>query len=221
MVSKGAQVVMEGDTHQYDNVPNPNNGVSTDDMEFYRVKPWPAGDPEGAPTSGGFEFLGPTTEDSKAWVQSKLQDGLKILIANRWTITGWCTPMYMASLTDYEAFQGKFQYSLCRGNTFTVDAEGNVYMAALCTPWPILDDIGMIRMPENVGYFSTANFGVWEAIPGAIVQVAKNTKNTIRDGWFGCYFHATYAVDLLEEIVSGVESNGFTFVNPGYQWLGK
>lgn len=221
MVSKGAQVVMEGDTHQYDKERNPNNGVSTDDLEFYRVRPLVAGDVEGQPTYGNFEFVGPATEDSTAWVQSKIRDGINIMVANQWTVTGWCTPMYMASPTDYKVFQSSFQYSLCRGNTFTTDPNGNVYFAPLSTPWPILDDIGMIRMPENVGYFSTTNFGVWEAIPNMIVQVAKSTKNAIRDGWVGCYFHSTYSVDLLADIVDGMKSNGFTFVNPGYQWVGQ
>jgi uncharacterized protein YdaL len=221
MVSKGAQVVMQGDTHQYGSQRNPNNGVSSDDMEFYRVRPGAPGDPEGQPTNGGFDFIGPTTEDSTSWVRSKIHDGISILTANQWTVSGWCTPMYMASLTDYQAFQSSFQYSLDRGNTFAADSSGNVYFAPLCTPWPILDDIGMIRMPENMGYFSTTNFGVWEVIPAAVVQAAKNTKTAIRDGWFGGYFHATYAVDFLDEIVGGLKSSGFTFVNPGYQWVGQ
>src|SRR5262249_23843259 len=37
MMLKGGKLIMHGDTHQYSNVANPYDGVSADDVEFYRT----------------------------------------------------------------------------------------------------------------------------------------------------------------------------------------
>jgi uncharacterized protein YdaL len=213
MVSKGGQLVMQGDTHQYDDQSNPTDGVSADDMEFYQVSKNPA--------SGALNYLGPADEDTPDRVHSKVEDGLSIMESAGWTPTGWATPHYMASLTDYEEFAQDFQYSLCRGNTFTSDANGNVYFAQLCTPWPIVDDLGMTRMPENIGYFSTSKYGIWDAKPWEILNIASLTQTAIRDSWIGCWFHPTMAIDLLKDLVGGLQQSGFTLVNPGPQWVGQ
>jgi hypothetical protein len=212
MASKNGQMMLHGDTHQYDDIANPNSGVSGDDCEFYIVQINPA--------TGGEEYVSPTYEDSAAWCQGRLTEGFQIMAANGWTPTGWTTPEYVASLTDYQTFVTNFSYSMCRGLTFTTDESGNVYFVQQEIPWPVVDDLGMPRNPENLGYVSTAAYGVTDQRPQDLIAVATKLKPAIRDGWVGCYFHPFLAINLLKKLVSGLQDLGFTFVNPGPSWVG-
>jgi uncharacterized protein YdaL len=54
---------MHGYTHQYSNVPNPYNGVTGDDFEFFRVV-------ENADHT--LTFQGPVAEDSARWAFDRI-----------------------------------------------------------------------------------------------------------------------------------------------------
>jgi uncharacterized protein YdaL len=212
MVALNGQISMHGDTHQYDNVPNPNDGVSGDDAEFYIIQLNSAGDDV---------YVSPTTEDTAAWCQAKLTDGLTILKANGWTATGWTTPDYIASLLDYQTLAKNFTFEMCRGETFTTNSEGDTYFVQQELQWPCVDDLGVTRLPENLGYVSTAAYGVTDQRPANLTSVATKLKAAVRDGWVGMYFHPFLALSLLENLVSGVQGLGYTFVTPGPTWVGQ
>ncbi len=212
MVKLNGQISMHGDTHQYDNVPNPSTGVSGDDAEFYIVQNNSAGDEE---------YVSPAYEDSAAWCQGRLSEGFSILAADGWTPTGWTTPDYVASLLDYQTFGKNFTFLMCRPETFTTDNNGDTYFVQQELQWPCIDDLGIPRLPENLGYVSTAAYGVTDQRPANLTAVAKKFYPTVRDGWVGMYFHPFLAISLLESLVSGVQGQGYTFVIPGPTWVGQ
>jgi len=215
MQSKGGQIIMHGDTHQYDDQIDTVSGVSGDDYEFYRLQP----DSTGA---GNDILLGPATEDSTAWVHGKIQEGFAVLAAMGFSsVTGWNTPHYLASLLDYQEFKADFKYSMCRGKTFGVDTSGNSYILDQMISWPIVDDLGMARMPENLGYVSTAKYGVTGQRPANLTASARIRYKVMRDGWVGMYFHPFLNLQLLQKLVGGMKSIGYTFVNPSQTLVGQ
>lgn len=205
MSTHGGEIIMHGDTHQYDDVNNPGSGVSGDDYEFFRVVHDDA--------SGTEINYGPTFEDSPAWVNGRLDEGFAILGQAGFNPTGWNTPHYLASPVDYQAFQQRFSYSFCRGKNFSIDSAGYLYMLEQEPSVPIVDDFGMYRFPETLGYVSTPDLGVLKAEPKNMVNRSKKVL-VDRKAWAGCFFHWFLPVSMLQELVTGVKANGYHFVAP-------
>jgi uncharacterized protein YdaL len=95
MVSKGGKIVLHGYTHQYDSTPNPYNGVTGDDFEFYRVQ---------LDANNAAIYAGPVPGDSTKWASGRVNDGLRELRSVGLTPIAWETPHYAASAADYRAF---------------------------------------------------------------------------------------------------------------------
>jgi len=204
MSTHGGEIIMHGDTHQYDDVNNPGSGVSGDDYEFFRV----VHDETGQELN-----YGPAYEDSPAWVNGRLDEGMAILAQAGFAPTGWNTPHYLASPVDYQAFQQRYSYSFCRGKNFSIDAAGYLYMLEQELSVPVVDDMGMYRFPETLGYVSTPDLGVLKAEPKNMVNRSKKTS-VQRTGWAGCFFHWFLPVSMLEDLVKGVKKSGYHFVAP-------
>lgn len=103
---------------------------------------------------------------------------------------------------------------MCRGKTFTIDDQGYLYWAEQETAYPIVDDIGMTRLPENLGYVTTpAISGVTGALPADLVARAVTSK-VVRDGYASCFFHWFLDTSMLKDLVEGLKANGFTFQTP-------
>jgi uncharacterized protein YdaL len=66
-IARGGTIVMHGYTHQYGAVANPYDGVSADDLEFYRSH---------VDASDAVIYDGPVPEDSQAWADGRLEAGL-------------------------------------------------------------------------------------------------------------------------------------------------
>jgi uncharacterized protein YdaL len=202
MQSKGGQIIMHGYTHQYNDERNFNSGVSGDDWEFFRLV---------SDENGGSIPYGPVWEDSTEWVNDRLDKGLEILSkAGLGRPTGWLTPHYLASATDYAAFATRFDYSLCPPVHYSIDAAGYLYYQPLFSPYPIKDEYGTTRLPETLSYISPSEPNM---MPAQQINRAKAMK-VVRDGWAGMYFHPFLDPALLRTAVRGVKAQGFTFVNP-------
>lgn len=206
MVSKGGEVIMHGDTHQYDQVDNPYSGVSADDYEFFRMV-------ENS-TTGVVEPYGPVYEDSQSWAHGKIEHGFSVLNSIGFNPGGWNTPHYLASPIDYTEFASDFAFSMCRGKNFVTDDQCYLYWMEQATVYPVVDSFGMLRLPETLGYVTTPQFsGISNAMPSDMVSRAQNIK-CVRDGWAGMFFHWFLDVSLLQELVTGIQADGFTFVSP-------
>jgi hypothetical protein len=103
---------------------------------------------------------------------------------------------------------------MCRGKTFTTDDQGYLYWAEQETAYPVVDDLGMLRLPETLGYVTTpAIGGITGAMPADLVARAQKVK-VVRDGWAGCFFHWFLDTSMLKTLVEGLKGLGYTFQSP-------
>jgi len=205
MVSKGAQLIMHGVSHQYSNVANPVNGVSATDVEFFRVT---------TDSNGNQLPIGPVTEDSTSWVSSRLTSGFSMMSkAGLTKPTGWNSPHYYATPTDYKVFATKFGYSLDRVLTFATDQNGNLQYLIQYSPYVIHDEYGNHRIPETLGYYDPNGTSGSVNLPANMIGYAQQIE-CVRGGWAGMYYHWFLGTAALQQLVDGIKGLGYTFVDP-------
>jgi len=205
MQSKGAQLIMHGVSHQYSNVPNPVNGVSAADVEFFRVT---------TDANGNQVDVGPVTEDSTSWVTSRLATGFSMFkSAGLAKPTGWNSPHYYGTPTDYKVFAKDFTYSLDRVLTFATDQNKNLQYLIQYSPYVIHDEFGNHRIPETLGYYDPNGTNGRVNLPTDMIYYAQQIQ-CVRGGWAGCYYHWFLGTDALKQLVDGIKGLGYTFVDP-------
>ena len=205
MQSKGAQLIMHGVSHQYGNVANPSNGVSAADVEFFRVT---------TDSNGNFVNVGPVPEDSPSWVAARIASGFQMMAsAGLPKPTGWNSPHYYATPTDYKEFGKDFKYSLDRVLTFATDQNGNLQYLIQYSPYVIYDEYNNHRIPETLGYYDPN--GTSGRVNGPLEMIGyANEIQCVRGGWAGMYYHWFLGTTALKTLVDGVKALGYTFVDP-------
>jgi len=203
MVARGGQIILHGYTHQYDAAPNPYNGLTGDDCEFF-LSSWNEED-------GHTELIGPVPEDSVAWVNDRIDRGLSELSACGLSPVAWETPHYVASALDSVEFGRRFDLHSGRILYFsssTPDFLGQFY------PYPIEQDIyGQRIMPENLGNVEPLPFYDYPArLPAEIVDAAKKNR-VVRDAWASSYFHPYLHLRYLKKVVEGIKNLGYIYTS--------
>jgi len=197
MVAKGGQLVMHGYTHQYSNVPNPFTAVSGDDYEFFRV------------TYDGQTNLvdyRPLPEDSRTWVQNRLNSGLDEFRKSYLSPVAWETPHYAASALDYPLFATTFPLTFQRVLYFD---STETHPAGQFFPYVIERDFyGQKIMPENLGNIDPSSTN---RLPADLIRAARKNR-VIRDGWASAFFHPYLDLSYLQELVSGIRGLGYKYV---------
>ena len=196
---------MHGVTHQYSNVPNTYDGISGGDFEFFRV---------GLDSIGRVIPVGTIPEDTAQWVKDRMTYGMNLFSSVKLSPTVWVTPHYMASDIDYQEFARRFQYSLCRGLTYTTSSTGNVFYLTQFSPLTYKDGYGVQHLPETIGYVDLEGFADQPPSFPADLQARAHANRVVRDGWAGGYFHWFYPTDILRDVVRRVKSEGYTYVKP-------
>lgn len=231
MVSKGGVIVLHGYSHQYDSIANPYSGVSTDDFEFYRVT---------RGVDGSLTYEGPVPEDSRTWVQGRINKGIRELKRAGLSTQIFEAPHYAASALDYSVFatnfaatyhrvlyfQGRFtsaKKAILRapgGDTglpkrSLEPAGGPDHFGSQFFPYVIQKDVyGQKVLPENLGNIEPEPWEIYPArLPADIIRAAQKNK-AIRDGWASFYFHPFFDIQYLKDTVQGIKSLGYTFVTP-------
>ena len=207
MQSEGAQLIMHGVTHQYSNVANPVNGVSADDVEFFRVE---------FDANGVEQAIGPVTEDSASWVTKRLASGFSLMNkAGFASPTGWNTPHYFATPTDYKVFEKDFWYSMDRVLTYATNNASNLEYLIQPSPYTFTDEYANYRLPETLGYCDPYGTSGIVNLPANMIGYA-NAISCVRGGIAGMYYHWFLGTTMLQQLVQGIQAAGFTFVNPSY-----
>ena len=204
MVSDGGRIILHGYTHQYDATPNPYNGLTSDDCEFF-ISTW-------SDESGKTDLVGPVPEDSVEWVNGRIDAGLAELSANGFTPVAWETPHYASSALDAVEFGRRFDLVSGRQLYF---GSFEQYFAGQFYPYVIERDIyGQKVLPENLGNVEPEPFYDYPArFPVDIVRAAQKNL-VIRDGWASAYFHPGLDLGYLADIVQGVKALGYAYVAP-------
>ncbi|UCC67880.1 MAG: polysaccharide deacetylase family protein, partial [Armatimonadota bacterium] len=201
MIARGGQIILHGYTHQYDAVPNPYNGLTADDCEFFRTV-W---NDEGKYT----EFIGPVEEDSVAWVNGRIDAGLAEMALCDLPVAAWETPHYVASALDSVEFGNRFSLTTGRVLYFS---ESSPYFAGQFYPCIIESDIyGQRILPENLGNVEPEAFYDYPPrLPADIVNAAEKNL-VVRDAWASSYFHPYFHIKYLKQVVNGVKGLGYTY----------
>jgi len=208
---KGGVLVGHGYTHQWDGASNPYNGVTGDDVEFYRVTENP---------NGQVHDIGPLPGDtSRAWTEHR------IVAANREFVAAGLDPPkifefphYIASDRGYRAaarrFAARWERSdyfaglLGRGGVQYSHVEGQFF------PYVVHDVYGSKVLPENLGSIAPSTWHSYKRrLPEDIVRAAR-ANLVVRDGFAAFYFHTFLDLDYLTRTIAGLERAGYTFVSP-------
>ena len=208
--SKGGVLVGHGYTHQWDGASNPYNGVTGDDVEFYRVT---------EDADGDVNPVGPLPDDrSTAWSEHR------IVAANREISAAGLDaprifefPHYFASSTAYRAAARRFAVRWERSTYFANALGGGRVVrksASQFFPYAVRDAYGSKVLPENLGSLSPNAWHSYQArTPRDLIRAAR-ANLAIRDGFAAFYFHPFLDLDLLKRTVDGILALGYTFVDP-------
>ena len=223
MQSKGGTIIEHGFTHQYSNVANPYNGVTGDDAEFYRAQcsttqqpPYNFDSP--CQNSDYIVWTGPLPGDSALWAAARAMAG-RLLFAQAGLSqpTIWETPHYFASAADYTGIDTVystryereiFPSGLLGGSLDYTHIFGQFF------PYVVHDVYGEKVIPENLG-----NYEPVEAnnnpprLPADIIHNAQ-VNLAVTQGVASFFFHPTYPLSDLQQIVAGIKALGYTFVSP-------
>jgi uncharacterized protein YdaL len=184
MVRNGGSIVMHGVTHQY-------KGISTDDCEFWdgnNAKPIP----------------GENSED----FGKKLELGIDEFFKNGLYPIAWETPHYEASVKAYETF-AKYFGTVVEQRMAIDNFDYGQYF-----PYIIEKDIyGQKIYPENLGYVPLNPNP--DSSRSSVNRILKNAGmiHQVRDGIVSCFFHPFLDLNLLKELIDGLKSQGFSFVD--------
>ncbi|MFC7478927.1 DUF2334 domain-containing protein [Luedemannella flava] len=209
MQSRGGTLLMHGYTHQYGNVANPYDGVSANDFEFYRAH---------VDENDRVIYDGPVAEDSTSWAAGRIQAS-----ATAFTRAGLSVPTifefphYAGSATDYRTVTSLVGTRYDRGLYFPGVLKGGAvdYTRPLGQffPYSVRDVYGSNVIPENIGNVEPEWYNTHPPrLPADILASAKRNL-VVRDGVASFFYHPFLGTSYLSQIVSGLKSQGYTFVS--------
>lgn len=213
MISHGGTLVDHGFTHQYSNVANPYNGVTGDDFEFFRTH---LSDPSVGDQSP-VVYDGPVAEDSSSWAQNRVSQAKKLFSNAGLSPQIWETPHYAASATDYKVFASSWSTKWERGLYYSGLLKGGAVDSSRYIgqffPYVCTDVYGQKVLPEDLGNYEPEPFSAHP--PRLVPDILHNAdlNLAVRDGFAATFFHPYYGLDVLKQIVIGIQSLGYTFVS--------
>ncbi len=184
MVQNGGTIIMHGVTHQY-------RGITASDYEFWD-------DNTGKPIK----------EETVEGISRKLDMGIQEFMKNGLAPLAWETPHYTASFRLYQTI-GKYFSTAIEQRLSIEDFDYSQYF-----PYIIYRDLfGQRIYPENLGYVPLDPD--LEKSRGYVRTIIANAKANlaVRDGFASCFFHAFLDLDLLKELVDGVQALGYTYMD--------
>jgi uncharacterized protein YdaL len=206
-LDRGATLVLHGFTHQYRDVPNPYDGVSARDFEFFRAHLGP---------EGGVVLDGPVAEDSAAWALARVDEALREFDAARLPRPRiFEYPHYAGSTVDSRAIAARFDTAYQRESYFAgVLAGGGESSPArslgLFFPFTVVDAYGWRVLPESLGHYAPPG-GPEPRSPSDLVESARRQR-VVRDGVASFFFHPTFDPAILRTIVDGLRADQYVFV---------
>jgi len=208
MVHKGGRVVMHGYTHQFDSTPNPYNGVTADDFEFYRAH---------IDAANFVVYDGPLAGDSRSWAAGRIAAGLAELeAAHLPRPTVFEFPHYAGSADDSLAVRDEFSTVYHRGLYFGGLLRGApadyTHVIGVMYPYAGRDIFGFDVIPENLGSFEPEAMNNNPPRLVADILHTAHVNRVVRDGFASFYFHEYYGLPVLKQIVAGIKAEGYTFV---------
>jgi uncharacterized protein YdaL len=207
---KGGVLVGHGYTHQWDGGENPYNGVTGDDVEFYRVTEGP---------NGQVRHEGPLPEDGARWADTRFA-----FMNREFEAAGVQPPQifefphYAASAAAYRAAARRFAVRWERVFYFSGVLRGkSVYpkrFASQFFPYVVRDVYGTKVLPENLGSINPEAWHGYAARRPEDLIAAARANLVVRDGFASFFFHPFLELRFLRQTIDGIRKLGYTFVSP-------
>jgi uncharacterized protein YdaL len=223
MQSKGGTIIEHGYTHQYSNVANPYDGVTADDAEFYRAQcsatrqpPYTFDVP--CPNTDWVIWTGPLPGDSAAWAAGRATAGRRLFSqAGLSQPVIWETPHYFASAADYTGidtvYAVRYEREIFPSGLLSGSAD-YTHILGQFFPYVVHDVYGEKVIPENLGnYEPVEENNNPPRLPADIIRNAR-VNLAVTQGVASFFFHPTYPLSELQQIVAGIKGLGYTFVSP-------
>lgn len=209
MTDKNGTLIQHGWTHQYSNLPNPYDGVSGDDFEFYRTHLDP---------NGIIVMDGPVPEDSLIWAGIRMIAGREILRrAKLPTPAIFEFPHYAASVTDYKVCAALYAARYDRALYFPGLLSGGAIRYDLrfgqFFPYVVTDIYGSRVIPENLGHYGPPGSGQ-QPRSVADLLAAADANLVVRDSFASFFYHADLGTNGLAQIVDGIRAMRYKFISP-------
>jgi uncharacterized protein YdaL len=208
---KGGVLVGHGYTHQWDGGSNPYDGVTGDDVEFYRVT---------ESKTGKLDDVGPLPSDfSTAWAEHRLAAANEeFSAAGLEPPKIFEFPHYVASVHAYRAARRRFAVRWERSDYFPGLLSGGPihyrHVEGQFFPYAVHDVYGSKVLPENLGAIAPSTWHTYKArLPADLVRAAR-ANLVVRDGFAAFYFHPFLDLRYLERAVAGIRALGYRFVSP-------
>ncbi|MBS1958608.1 MAG: DUF2334 domain-containing protein [Bdellovibrionales bacterium] len=215
-IAHGGSIVTHGYTHQYNNVKNPDSGVSGDDFEFWDTR-----------------INSPVAEDSEEYALGRVDAANAEFTDLGFSPFAWEPPHYSASAVDYRAFGKRGLVTYQRVTYFTSDKPTALdtsslqsdISAPLFFPYVINQDYyGQFIIPENLGNITyDIDHNPNNPPPVTWQTLAANAEYAlvVRDGFASFFFHPFWVEEDLnlpqamgdfKSLINGIRSLGYRFV---------
>jgi uncharacterized protein YdaL len=208
MVSRGGTLLLHGYTHQYGTKRNPYDGMSGNDYEF-----WLAHEDE----TGAVRMDGPTPEAPGTWAAGRVRLGLEEMAAAGLPAPGMFEyPHYAGSPADSRAIAAILPIAYHRGLYFPGTFAGEEDLTRpfeQIVPYPVQDVYGFTLVPENIAFYDPWTPPPRQRLAAELVANARANR-VVRDGLASFFFHPWFEVGVLEQIVRGIQAEGYVFVAP-------
>jgi uncharacterized protein YdaL len=206
----GGTMVAHGFTHQHGTVPNPYDGRSGNDYEFFRADVDEHGEPQ---------LLGPVPGDSQWWALGRIAAAAGELgVAGLALPAIFEVPHYAASAEDYAAFAQRFEARYDRGLYFVGTLNGrevdHARFVSQAFPYVVRDIYGSTVIPENLGHHTPRPHDEASGGEGTAIVAAAVRALVVRDGLASFFYHPYLGVEPLRAILDGIEEAGYGFVSP-------
>ncbi|WP_309300321.1 DUF2334 domain-containing protein [Actinomyces sp. Z5] len=220
-VANGGTLIQHGTRHQFSDLSNPYNAVSTDDFEFIRSWCTDSNDntaPAVACANDSWVQIGGDLPGTgTAWATQRVLEGRAVFTqVGLPEPTVFETPHYAATAAAYnginQVYQVRYERELLHAGLLTGGTGGSFDYFGQFFPYAVNDPYGSHVLPENLGNVELESYNQHPPrLPADIVAAAHaNLVNTHATASF--FFHPYYDVSLLQEIVEGVRAEGYTFV---------
>ncbi|MGA5305367.1 DUF2334 domain-containing protein [Nucisporomicrobium flavum] len=209
MQQRGGTLLMHGYTHQYGSAPNPYDGVSANDFEFYAAH---------VDANDSVIYDGPVAGDSAAFAASRIaSSGLTFALAGLGVPTTFEFPHYAGSAVDYQTVNSVMGKRYDRGLYFPgVLGGGKIDYSrqfGQFFPYAVRDVYGSVVIPENIGNVEPLPFNNHPArLPADLIASAQRNL-VVRDGVASFFYHPYLGTDHLKQLVPGIKALGYTFVS--------
>ena len=225
MQERGGTLIQHGTTHQFGALDNPYDSSTASDFEFFRAQCTATATPpyeiEACEQDSWVRLTGPVSRDSVSDHEERLRVGRQVMIdAGLGAPVVFAVPHYAASPNAREAMSALYpsQYGRMQYVAGVVSGEqfDELHTFTQFFPYRVHDIYGSTVLPENLGNVTEEMQNNHDPRPPSFLVENARINLALRESTASFFFHPFLDIELLDEVVTGIEELGYTFV-PAHQ----